>query len=424
MSFEIYSQLDARDESAGGSHAIVIGGSLAGLLAARVLADHFARVTVVERDSYPEDAPAPRKGVPQSRHVHVLMLRGRRILEKLFPGLAAELIAAGALEIDMAGETAWLTPAGWGARYNSGLKMLTFTRELLDWHVRHRLTAHERVRLLVGCEVSRLLPATCGRAVAGVAIRSRRLAESAGVDERVLPAELVIDASGRGSRAERWLQELGSMPPAETVVSAFLGYASRLYRRPPEFRDDGQMLGQGDVDNLNYYRPPKFRGDWKSVYLQAAPPERTRAAVLFPVEGDRWLLTLCGGGKDYPPTDEAGFLEFARSLPSPLVYDTIKDAEPLSPIYGFRATENRWRHYEELRCLPENFLTIGDAACAFNPVYGQGMSIAALGALALDETLRKHRRRPDGSFNGLARSFQKRLAKVNSAPWLLATGED
>jgi len=257
------------------------------------------------------------------------------------------------------------------------------------------------VRWLVGGEVSRLLPGSCMKIVAGVAIRSRRLAGAEGADEGVLPAELVVDAAGRGSQAPRWLRELGYAQPAETIVSAFLGYASRLYRRPPEFRDD-----------------------WKSVYIQAAPPDRTRAAVLFPVEDDRWLLTLCGGGKDYPPTDEAGFLEFARSLPSSLVYDTIRDAEPLSPIYGFRATENCWRHYERLECRPENFLAVGDAARAFNPVYGQGMSIAALGALALDEALRQHERRPDGSLDGLASRFQQKLAQVNAAPWMLATGED
>jgi len=379
----------------------VIGGSVAGLLAARALCEHFGRVTVVERDAYPGEAPAARKGVPQAHHVHALMLRGRAIFEKFFPGLERELLAAGAVLVDMAGEMAWLTPAGWGVRFPSDLTVIGFTRPLLDFHVRRRLGEFNRVRVLENTETLRLIPSATGDSVAGVVARQRQSGGAFG-DEVELRADLVVDASGRGSRAPRWLAELGYPAPEETVVNAFLGYASRLYRAPA-----GHSAGH------------------KGAYVQAAPPHRTRGGIYLPVEGDRLLVTLTGAGRDYPPTDDAGFLAFARSLADPVIYDAIKDAEPLSPVMSYRATENRLRRYERLARQPANFLVTGDAACAFNPVYGQGMTIAALGALALDETLREQKRRyADGRCEGLSRRFQRRLAKVNSAPWLMATGED
>jgi len=169
-----------------------------------------------------------------------------------------------------------------------------------------------------------------------------------------------------------------------------------------------------------FRRPENFRADWHAIFIQAAPPAAKRAGVLFPMEKNRWLVTLQGGDRDYPPTDEAGFLEFAGSLRSPMLYEAITNAEALSPISSYRATENRLRHYERLKTWPERFLVIGDAVCAFNPVYGQGMTTAALAA----ENLRRTLTEQGSALNGLARRFQKRLARINSAPWMLATSED
>src|SRR5262249_6340950 len=147
------------------------------------------------------------------------------------------------------------------------------------------------------------------------------------------------------------------------------------------------------------------------------------SGLIVPIEGGRWLVTLTGRGGATPPTDEAGFLEFARNLPSPVLYEALREAEPLSPISGFRGTENRLRHFERLRRWPEGFVVLGDAACAFNPVYGQGMTTAALGAVALGECLKEQRRR-GGQPAGVARRFQQKLAEVTGVPWTLATGED
>jgi len=382
------------DGHAQGRHAVVLGGSLAGLLAARVLSDHFDEVTIIERDLYPETTEV-RRGIPQGNHVHGLLLRGRQVLEDLFPGLQDEMIAAGVPLVDMANEIAWYTRAGWGIRFPSEMRVLAFTRPVLDLHVRRRLSSNPRVKIMDNTDVLRLIPAADKKRLAGVLICPR----SSESDRRVakeLRADLVVDTTGRASRAPRWLSDLGYVIPEETVVDAHLGYASRLYRIP----DD-------------------FERDWKCAYVQSAPPQRNRGAILFEVEGNRWLVTLTGGARDYPPSDELGFLDFARSLPVSTIYDAMRAAEPITPIKTHRGTENRLRHFDRAKDLPENFLLLGDAVCAFNPVYGQGMTTAALGALTLRNTLNE-----DSSLRGLSRRFQKRLGKVNKAPWLLATGED
>jgi 2-polyprenyl-6-methoxyphenol hydroxylase-like FAD-dependent oxidoreductase len=382
----------------GSGHALVIGGSVSGLLAARVLSEHFGRVAVVERDRFPV-GPAFRKGVPQSRHLHVFMMRGRMISDRLFPGLSEELEEAGAVPVDSANDFEWLTPAGYAPRFPSGLPVLMCSRDLLEWTIRARVAALPRVSFLEKTEVTGLLQTPDGKGIAAIEIRSRA-AKDAAESQEPLCADLVVDASGRNSNASRWLEALGYAPPEETYINSHLGYASRTYRRPE-----------------------RFDGGWKGLNAQAAPPEATRGGVLLPLEGNRWMVTLSGVGGDYPPTDEAGFMDFARSLRTPMLYEAIRDAEPLSDISGYRDTENRWRHYEKLPRQPDNFLVTGDAASAFNPIYAQGMTTAALGAEVLEECLREQDA-ADGDYAGLSKRFQKKLAKANAASWLLATGED
>ena len=380
-----------------GSRALVIGGSIAGLLASRVLSRRFDRVTIVERDRFP-GGPTRRNGVPQASHQHIMLRRGTDILERLFPGIRGELVAAGAPLVDMANDAAWLTPFGWGVRFPSELVMLTCSRDLLEWSVRRRVAALPKVRFLQSAEVTGLLPAANGvDRVGGVKIRFRGERDGERGEE-VLRADLVVDASGRPSRAPRWLKDLGYEPPQESVIDAHLGYTSRLYR-----------ISKG------------FEPGWKGAYVQLAPPEHTRGGALLPIEGGRWMVTLAGTGGDYPPTDERGFLGFARSLRTPILYDALKGAEPLSQISGYRATENRIRRYEELSRQPHNFVVAGDALCTFNPVYGQGMTVAALGAEVLEACLEERR---DGDLVGLSNRFQRKVAKVNGPAWAMATAQD
>jgi prepilin-type N-terminal cleavage/methylation domain-containing protein len=382
----------------GPNHAVVVGGSMAGMLAARVLSDHFDRVTLLERDRFAE-TPGARKGLPQGRHVHALLERGRRAAERFLPGLTGELVRGGAEPLDATGDVAWMNPIGWCVRFPGKLLMISSTRDLIDWGVRRRVAALPNVRILEGVDVAGLVrgPGDGGR-VGGVRVRSRGAAADIDHGAAEVAADLVVVADGRNSRLPEWLSALGCESPQETVVNSFQGYASRLYRPPA-----------------------RFKADWKAIYIEQAPPGDPCGGLVFPVEGGRWLVSLVGGDGQYPPTDDAGFLDFARGLRSPALYEAIMQAEPLTPIAGQRSTENRLRRYDSLESLPEGVVAVGDAVCAFNPVYGQGMTAAALGAEVLDCWLRKessHR----GSRRGL--DFRRRLARATAAAWQFSAGAD
>jgi 2-polyprenyl-6-methoxyphenol hydroxylase-like FAD-dependent oxidoreductase len=378
-------------------HAVVVGGSMAGLLAARVLANHVEQVTLVERDAL-VDSVQTRKGVPQGHQLHVLLPRGREIVERLFPSYGQELQAAGAVSVRVPTDALVLTPAGWLDRRATGWSLLSASRPLFEWAVRRRLREMPGVTILDRHDVTSLLTSRDGRQVTGVTLRS--LDDGGG--HRQFDADFVVDASGRGSRAPTWLAEGGYATPTKTQVDANVAYASRIYRIP-----DG------------------FSADWQLVMLTSQPPSTPRLGSLFPIEDGQWMVALMGAAGQHPPTDEDGFAAFTRSLRHPVIADALTAAEPLTPIRGHRGTANRLWHYERMRRWPERFVVLGDAVCAFNPIYGQGMSTAALAAETLDACLREQRRRhPADNLDGLARRCQRRLARRNSDPWLLSTGED
>ena len=377
-----------------GSHAVVIGGSIGGLLAARVLSAHFNRVTVIERDPIPDGAES-RKGAPQGRHVHALFGGGVAVIERLYPGIFEELTAAGAVACDFTRDLRWYHQGVWKLRTESGLRSFWQTRPFLEAHVRRRTAGAPGIRCLDRCEVVRLLSDAAGMRVTGVEVRGRGGAEGA---ER-LAADLVVDASGRGSRTPQWLAALGYAAPEETTVGVDIAYASRFYERPA---DAGR--------------------DWRVLAVFATPPGRTRTGYLFPVEGGRWLATAVGRLADHPPADEPGYLEFLRSLEVPDFYETVKDARPLSPISTFHFPAQRWRRYERLARFPDGLIVLGDAVCSFNPVYGQGMSVCALEADLLDRMLRDCV--GPATPAGFSKLFLRRAAGLIGTPWLIATGSD
>jgi 2-polyprenyl-6-methoxyphenol hydroxylase-like FAD-dependent oxidoreductase len=380
--------------------ALVLGGSIAGLLAARVLADHFERVTVVERDTLPT-GPELRSGVPQARHVHVLLMRGLLFLEDVFPGIRQELERAGALVLNWTSDWAAFSGGRWAPRYASEYVVVTCSRALLEATIRNRLRLNPRVQLLQHHEATGLLATADSGRVCGVTVQARPGAATDAAATR-LPAALVVDASGRGSRAPEWLVRLGYQPPAETTIDASLGYSSRWYRRPVS-----------------------HAGSWRGLLISAVPPTQPRSGVIYPVEGGRWVVTLGGTAGMYPPTDPDEFLEFAKALAHPAIYRASRDAEPLTQVYGYRRTENRVRHYERLARLPDGLVMLGDAVCAFNPIYGQGMTVAALGAETLGALLAERRGQDQvAKVTGLTHPFQRRLVKVSAPAWLLATGSD
>ncbi len=406
--------------------AIVIGGGMAGLFAASVLADHCGRVIVLERDDtwrprsraidHSEDRDclpqaAGRSGVPQSRHVHVLLLRGVQVLRRRFPGLEEELLALGALRFQWLKDTAALAGDSWLPRFDSNLLGFSVSRALLESHIRERLRRRGNIQFRTGHRVVGLstnrpqVPVNGHQEDEASANESRVTGAVCTVEGETvtLHADLVVDASGRSSRLPSWLEELGYAAPQESTVNADVGYATRWYKIPEN-----------------------WQADWKMVLLATRFPDIKGGAVVQPVEGERWVVTLVGYAGDHPPTDEAGFEEFARRLIGPQVWEAISGAEPLTGIGGYRRTENHWRHYERLKRWPRGLIALGDSVCAFNPVYAQGMTVSALSAELLDEFLRRGGSRKQGGdsqmLSGLA--FQKKLAKMLQTPWQLATSDD
>ncbi len=372
----------------GKQQAIVIGGSIAGMLAARILADHFECVTIIARDTLP-DSPEPRKGAPQTAHVHVLLQRGLLIMQQLFPQLDDALTQAGALSVNWTRDLVTFTPAGWSPRFDSQYTTRTCSRGLLEQILRRQVAMRKNIVIQPRCEAIEPLVSETRSAFTGLKVHYRDRSENATVD---LAADLVVDASGRTSKALDWITALGYVAPPETMINAHVGYATRVY-----------------------CRPPNFNADWKSMLVRSRPPFGLRGGLIYPIENDQWMVNVAGAGDERPSTDEALFLEFTQTLIHPAVYDAIKDAEPISAMHTYQRTENRLRHFDRLTRWPENFIVLGDAACAFNPVYGQGMSVAALEAQFLDRWLRTTQSTLD---------FQQHLMKIVRAPWLMATNED
>ncbi len=369
-------------------HVVVLGASVAGLLAARVLADAYAQVTVIDRDRL-QKTPIHRPGVPHAHHIHGLLARGQQALEELLPGLTAELIARGVPVGDMLADTRLYFSGHRLQRSDAGLLGLFLSRPLLESAIRERVRALRNVTFLDNRDIVGLTATPDGRSVAGVHV-FRRTDGSSG---EVLDADLVVDATGRGSRTPVWLEELGYPAPGREEIRIGVGYATRTYRMAP----DG--LG-GDL-----------------AVLQAATPTHPRAGALQLLEGDRCMVTLAGILGDHPPTDPDGYLDFARSLQFPDIYQAVRDAQPLDDPVAFRFPASVRHRFERLTRVPAGLLVIGDAMCSFNPIYGQGMTVAALEALVVRRQVER------GSALQPHRAFRD-LARVIDVPWDMAAGGD
>jgi 2-polyprenyl-6-methoxyphenol hydroxylase-like FAD-dependent oxidoreductase len=370
------------------SSAVVLGASMSGLLAARALSNHFERVTVVERDVLPEGAEM-RKGVPQAAHAHGLLASGYRVMEEFFPGMMEDLEALGAPVCDIVGEFLWFQYGRWKLRHDLGLRGITVSRPCLEAAVRRRVKAIPNVTFLEGADgVRPMFDAATGR-VTGLVVRPR----DRNVEE-TLDADLVVDSSGRGSQSPKWLELLGFDRPEEISVKVNLGYATRTFERQP-----------GDFFNS------------MGGIISGTPPAGMRSGGVLAAEGNRWVVTLAGIVGDYPPTNEEGWIAFAASLPVSAVYELVASARPLTDIVSYRFPANQRRLYERMKRFPSGYLAMGDAVCSFNPIYGQGMSVAATEAKALDDCLATER-------DGLWQRFYAQARKLVDIPWAIATGED
>jgi len=361
---------------------------MSGLLAARALSRHFERVTLVERDALPERDEA-RKGVPQSNHAHGLLASGYQAMDMYFPGMMDELETLGAPRGDVVGDFLWFQYGCWKLRHDSGLRGITVSRPCLEAAIRRRVKSLPNVTFLEGVEgMGPAFAGATGR-VTGLVVRSKD-----GNAQETLGADLVVDASGRGSQSPKWLGEAGCGQPDEIAVKVNVGYATRTFaRKPGEFFDS-----MGGI-------------------ISGTPPASTRYAAVLAAEHARWVVTLVGALGDYPPTDEVGWTAFAASLPVPVVHQLVTSAQPLTDIVSYRFPANQRRLYERMPRFPSGYLVIGDAVCSFNPIYGQGMSVAATEATALDECM------ADG-LDGLSQRFYARARHIIDIPWAIATGED
>jgi flavin-dependent dehydrogenase len=362
-----------------GDTAIVVGGSIAGLLAARVLSDTFAHVLVLDRDELPL-TPVHRRGVPQSRHAHGLLAKGREIFEELLPGFTADLVARGAVTADLQNEVIWYNDGRRMLRAPSQMNAICLSRPALESYVRGRVAALPNVEIRATADVDGLTAAD-GR-ITGV-----RLAGG-----HTLSATLVVDATGRSNRGPAWLTDLGYPAPPEETVKAGLVYVTREYRRDPAAQD------------------------FAAIVVGHHPANPTSTGTLA-AEGDRWLVTLMGMNDDVPPMDGAGFEAFAARLDGPELARMLATAQPLTEPTRFRIGPSTRRRYERCDRLPDGFVALGDALCCFNPAYGQGMTTAAMAAQWLRTCLRS------GS-TGLTRRYFAGVSAIVDTPWDITVGGD
>ncbi|HEY2715504.1 MAG TPA: FAD-dependent monooxygenase [Solirubrobacterales bacterium] len=363
-----------------------MGGSIAGLLAAAALSPHFERVTVIERDELP-DAPLPRKGVPQGNQVHVLLPIGERMIEELFPEIHADLLAAGCDEYDQAADVPALTRCGWRVRVElESARVVAFRRPLFELVVRRRLMELENVTV-TQASVEGLVLDDDGANLAAVGLRG---------GDRVA-GDLFVDASGRGSKTPKWLAQLGFAKPAEQQVRAFMGYTTQFVEVP------------GDVFVAG------ARG------LAAMPlPSHPVGGLVMPADNGVAALAAVGMMKDYPPAERERMIEFLERARTPLLADIARQSVPVSEPRAYRQPGNLRRRWESLANRPGRFVVVGDAVASFNPVYGQGITMAAYAASSLRAVLGD----PSIDLEALPQAFFDRLRKGVDIAFETAAGSD
>jgi 2-polyprenyl-6-methoxyphenol hydroxylase-like FAD-dependent oxidoreductase len=377
-----------------GREAVVVGAGMAGLPAARALADYFERVTVLERDILPGNA-SHRSGTPQSKHVHGLLSGGQQALSALFPELEQDLLRGGALPLrvglDLRAEMPGYDPF---PQRDLGWIVYSMSRPLIELTVRQRVRKYTNVTVYPSCRAESLEASPDGMAVTAV-----RFENGDGRIER-LAADLVVDASGRGNLSLGLLESIGQAPPEETVIAVDIGYATAIFAIPHD-----------------------LSVDWKAVRTFAQAPQCSRAGLMLPLEGNCWMVTLGGRHADKPPGDREGFLAYAQSLRTPTIHNAVRRAKQLGEVTRFGFPASVWRHFEKVKPFPRGLLPIGDALCRFNPIYGQGMSVAAQQALLLREIFGRQVREPDPLAN-LAPAFFAGAHTLIETPWAQAAVAD
>lgn len=376
---------DRERASVVGEHAVVVGASVAGTLAARVLSDTFEAVTVVERDPLPNE-PRPRTGVPHGEHPHALLEAGRATIEDLFPGYVDELVSRGGMVVDASSDFRFFSEGDFLADGPNRKPMYAASRALIEHVLRTHVADLDGVRIRDETQCIDYRFDDQAMNVEGVVIREN------GDDPEELASDLVVDATGRTSRTPTWLDSNGYRSPDLDEVHVDLAYSTLLIERPSD--DNTAILGP-------------------------ASPPHSRGGSLAPIEDERWQVTVHGVHGETPPTDVECFVEFASTLPFPDLERFLAEHPPVSEeVEYYPFPSNRRHRYEDLDLFPNGLVVIGDAIASFNPIYGQGMSVAALEALILHYAL---------STNGLAdlpARFFDRAEEVVDIAWTMAVGAD
>ncbi|SMQ64804.1 2-polyprenyl-6-methoxyphenol hydroxylase [Bacillus sp. OV166] len=375
-----------------GKRALVIGGSIAGLLAARILSDFFEEVLIIEKDQKREKH-LTRTGVPQGTHGHALLKSGEEILTELFPGIVDELIADGSVKSDFTSELAWNHHGSWKVKYHAGISIIQQSRPFLEWHIQRRLEMIPNISFLYGAKAKRMVINSDSTSIIGVEIQKD------GEAAVPLNANLVVDATGAGSNSTNWLRQLGFDAPQKTEVKVNLFYASRIY---------------SSLSSKNK--------DWGNLLVYPNPPRQNRGGSISPIENQRWMVTLLGYGVESPPSTLEEFINYAKSLEQPDVYEAIKNGTPETDVSVYRFPALRRFHYENLQRFPNGLIVSGDAFCRIDPVFGQGMSIAALEAIALKKELQKALKK--NKLSQISKNTHRSFSKIIDVPWLIALTED
>ena len=374
-----------------GKRAIVVGAGLGGLSAARALSDYFDEVVILDRDVLP-DSVIPRPGVPQGKQPHFLLKGGLKALENLFPGFANQLLRAGAEAIDpgfdmlneIPGQETW-------PRIELSWHTYSMSRPLLEGTLRRQVERIGNIKVRGGCRVLKVETEPDVHAATGIQCQL-----SDGSLETI-KSDLILDASGNGTLTLEFLKATGRRPPAETRIGVNMRYAGALFER--------SHICDG----------------YKAVYTLPDAPEQCRGGVILPAENNINQVVLIGRGKDIPPGDSNEFLSYARQLPTRTIYNAIKNAKRLTDIVPFFFPESRWRHFTQVPDFPRGLLPIGDAICRFNPVYSQGMTVAAQEAKMLSDLLRTL---DGGSLTGLAPAFLTKADTLIADPWAMSAIPD
>ena len=372
--------------------AVVLGASIAGLLASRVLADFFDEVLVFDKESL-DDGPMPRKSVPQGAHIHAILTPTFRVLARFLPKVLQDLAEGGAHAFDGGRDWRFHVHGSFLATGETGRQLIGSSRPFFEHHVRRRVAEIPNIEIRTGHHFDRWLTTPDNNRVEGIALNSATQKVEVGAD-------LLVDARGLGSTLSKELKDIGYEPPPKETVGVDLGYTTRIYKAPG------------------------FSADWTLLIVNPSVPKTWTGGLVERIEDERWIVTQFGYFGDHAPAEEHGFLERARSLPVPDLANFLERADPVSDFRTFGTRQCRMLRFEKLGRFPDRLLVMGDAVCALNPIYGQGMTKAAREAEYLFESLSEQLGRSE-SLDGFSHTFRRALPAAGAEwAWQLTSGAD